>query len=207
MGVWERRIGSRGDDRREWESVAAAFPQRGLQESCDLQFGHSRSDARERAFERALRDRDRVANMSELLVILPLTQNLDEIDRWPPLPSRSRLQQPLKIAVHEMDGFKTRDLDMGQLGKTLPESNPQALRFDDDAREVADFVSRLRLISEISDEQRLARGHEEERAGPGKSTEAANVGGSAHQEPVEMRRDDRVRERRETPHAMVNHGT
>ena len=76
----------------------------------------------------------------DLVRILSLAQRLDEIDRRAPLPARARLEEPLKIAVHQVRRLEPRNFDVGELRQLLPEARPQTLRLDHDARDVADFV-------------------------------------------------------------------
>ena len=110
-----------------------------------------------------------------IAVVFPLAQCLDEINRRTPLPPLTCLEQTLKVAMQQMSRLEADHLDVGQTRQLLPQTRPQALAFDADAREVADFVRDLRLISKIRDQDDVARADEQQRAGSRKPREITDV--------------------------------
>src|SRR4051812_35453846 len=96
-------------------------------------------------------------------------------------------------------------LEPAELGELLPEAGPQAGRLDDDARDVADLVHHLRLIAEVSDEDDVARAHDEERARPRESREVPNVREAGQQQPVQVCRGEAVHEGGDAATARVAH--
>ena len=111
-----------------------------LQQSRDLQFRHSHADFSESALERTSRNSGGALDHHHFVRILPLSQCLDEVHRWTPLPTRSRLHQALKVAMQEMSGFETNDLNAGELAK-VAETYARAL-------EVLEFERRLKALEE-----------------------------------------------------------
>ena len=107
--------------------------------------------------------------------------------------------------MQEMRGLEANDLERRQSGKLLPESRPETLRLDRDAREIADFLGDLGLVAEIRDEHDIALAHEEQRARPGETGQIANVGQARDEQPVHMGSRQTVGERRQSAPAGINH--
>ena len=75
-------------------------------------------------------------DQGELVVILPLTQRLDEIDRRTPLPARAVLEEPLKVAVQEVRDSNPMTSTDFPSASVLPQPRPEALRLDHDASQI-----------------------------------------------------------------------
>ena len=108
---------------------AAFVSQRLLEEPGDLQLGHARPNLRKAcACERPRRHSCRPRDAGQLVGILSSRAALDEIERRPPLPARARLEQPLKIAMHQMRRLEARHFHVAEGRQLLPETRPQTLR-------------------------------------------------------------------------------
>jgi len=132
-------------------------------------------DHRHHTTESRRGDACRFSNESYLPVILRFSKVLHEADLRAPLPARSFVEKSLEIAMHQMRRLESDYFRGLQLGQPLPETRPQARRFDADIREISDFVGNLNLISEIGNENEISRGGEKQRARSGESGEIADV--------------------------------
>src|SRR5438034_2786474 len=107
--------------------------------------------------------------------------------------------------MDEMRGLEPGDSDIRNLRQLMPQPGPQTLRFDRDARQLADFVTYLRLISKIRDENDLTRRNEQKTARAGKAGEVAEVREARDEEAVDVGRGQTVGERGEAFGARIRH--
>src|SRR4051812_9693972 len=96
-----------------------------------------------------------------------------------------------------MRRLEPRHRHAGDLRELLPQSGPETLWLDRDARHVADLVARLRLIPEVADEQRVALRDEQEAAGAGESRQIADVRETRDEQPVDVGGGQSLRQRGE----------
>src|SRR4051812_37959131 len=155
----KRRARTGRNDRWERETLAALIPESFLQDPGHLRFAKTRFDLSKRRLECAGGDPARLADEGDFLRILSLAESFDEIERGAPLPPGSVFQKALKIAVEQMGRFEARHGYSGKIRQILPETRPQALRLDHDARDVGHLIAHLGLVPEIRDEDRVALRH------------------------------------------------
>jgi hypothetical protein len=92
--------------------------QRRLENPGHFQLRHAGFHQADRELEGALGGLHGQADLRDFVLVFSFAQGLHEIQRRPPLEACSRLEQALKIAVHQVRGLEARDFQLSDLGVT-----------------------------------------------------------------------------------------